>query len=409
MTEPEDKESSSDDDDSQTIAALSARKRSRSDPRTDLWAEDEPIADRLVRHRSLRHTEEGSSAAGEGTSASQAQAPTIVNNSPPPASAASNAQLALIPVQIIDDSSPEAEDRVPLPDAPRKEPSDIPVLEQIAPDSIPIPSEANPEAMPAVVVREPPAEENPNAFNTEDAVAEAVEAEAAEPALNMVGQELLPPAPQVTEAGELGDLPEPMPEAAPVAEPPEAPVAEQPTPSTLERLARVLEVTPPGVVDEAREGLRRFLGPDILIPGAPVRVLEYLRVLLREGAITEDQFQEVDQLLQNLPQGLNERAVANAQARQTETRYQNLTQQTETVRDFLDSTSFVSSPPCILRFPKIMQDLMLDDYVLPKLVSIWPYHHGKENFEARSCKTYNCNKRSYNVSQQIRENEGNYT
>ncbi|XP_061999539.1 uncharacterized protein LOC133716919 [Rosa rugosa] len=191
--------------------------------------------------------------------------------------------------------------------------------------------------MPAVVVREPPAEENPNAFNTEDAVAEAVEAEAAEPALNMVGQELLPPAPQVTEAGELGDLPEPMPEAAPVAEPPEAPVAEQPTPSTLERLARVLEVTPPGVVDEAREGLRRFLGPDILIPGAPVRVLEYLRVLLREGAITEDQFQEVDQLLQNLPQGLNERAVANAQARQIETHYQNLTQHTETARDFLGS------------------------------------------------------------------------
>ncbi|XP_061993854.1 uncharacterized protein LOC133711776 [Rosa rugosa] len=157
-----------------------------------------------------------------GTSASQAQTPTIVNNSPPPAGAASNAQLASVLVQIIDDSSPEAEDRVPLPDAPHEEPSDIPVLEQIAPDSIPIPSEANPEAMPAVVEHEPPAEENPNAFNTEDAEAEAVEAEAAEPALNMVGQEPLPPAPQVTEAGGLVNLPEPMPEAAPVAEPPEA-------------------------------------------------------------------------------------------------------------------------------------------------------------------------------------------
>ncbi|XP_062021103.1 uncharacterized protein LOC133737590 [Rosa rugosa] len=232
MAEPEDRESSYDDDDSQTIAALSARKRSRSDPRTDLWAEDEPIA--LVRHRSSRHTEGGSSAAGEGTSASQAQAPTIVNNSPPPAGAASSTQLSLIPVQIIDDSSPEAEDRVPLLDAPREESSDIPVLEQIAPDSIPISNEANPKAMPAVVVREPPAEEsdntflqNPNAFNTEDAVAEAVEAEAVEPALNMVGQELPPPAPQVAEAGELADLPEPVPEAASVAEPP--------TPSTLER------------------------------------------------------------------------------------------------------------------------------------------------------------------------------
>ncbi|XP_062021416.1 uncharacterized protein LOC133737988 [Rosa rugosa] len=209
MTGPEDNESSSDDDDSQT-----------------------------VRHRSSRHTEEGSSAAGEGPSASQAQAPTIVNNFPPPAGAASNAQLASVPVQIIDDSSPEAEDRVPPPDAPHEEPSDIPVLEQIAPDSIPVPSEANPEAMPAVVEHEPPAEENPNAFNTEDAEAEAVEAEAAEPALSMVGQEPLPPAPQVTEAGGLGNLPEPMPEAAPVAEPPEVPVAEQPTSSTLERLKR---------------------------------------------------------------------------------------------------------------------------------------------------------------------------
>ncbi|XP_062028352.1 uncharacterized protein LOC133744229 [Rosa rugosa] len=334
MIEPEDKESSSSDDDMQTIAALSARKRARSDPRTDLWAEDEPIADRLVRHRSSRHAEEGSSTVGEGTSASQAPAPTVVNHSPPPAGAVDNAQLASIPVQIIDDSSPEAENRVLLLDAPREEPSDVPVLEQTAPDSIPVPSEASPETMLAIIVYEPPIEEVPNVVGTGDDVIGAVEAEAAEPVPNVVDRELPPPAPQVAEAEELEDLPEPVPEV-PIAEPPEAPVAEPPTPSTLERLARVLEVTPPGVVDEVREGLRRFLGPDILIPGAPVRVLEYLRMLLREGAITEEQFQEIDQLLQDLPQGLNERAVANAQARQTEMHYQNLTQQTETARDFL--------------------------------------------------------------------------
>ncbi|XP_062009689.1 uncharacterized protein LOC133726198 [Rosa rugosa] len=312
MIEPEDKESSSDDDDMQTIAALSARKRARSDPRTDLWAEDEPIADRLVRHRSSRHAEEGSSTVGDGKSASQAPAPTVVNHSPTPAGAVENAQLALIPVQIIDDSSPEAENRVLPLDAPREEPSDVPVLEQIAPDSIPVPSDANPETMLAIIVYEPPIEEVPNVVGTGDDVIGAVEAEAAEPVPNVVDQELPPPAPQVAEAEELEDLPEPAPE---VPEPvPEVPVAEPPTPSTLERLARVLEVPPPGVVDEVREGLRRLLGPDILIPGAPVRVLEYLRVLLREGAITEEQFQEIDQLLQDLPQGLNERAVANAQA-----------------------------------------------------------------------------------------------
>ncbi|XP_061999629.1 uncharacterized protein LOC133717020 [Rosa rugosa] len=276
MIEPGDKESSSDDDDMQT-----------------------------VRHRSLRHAEEGSSTVGEGTSASQAPAPTVVNHSPTPAGAVDNAQLALIPVQIIDDSSPEAENRVLPLDAPHEEPSDVPVLEQIAPDSIPVPSEASPETMLAIIVYEPPIEEVPNVVGTGDDVIGAAEEEAAEPVPNVVDQELPPPAPQVAEAEELEDLPEPAPEVpepvpeVPIAEPPEVPVAESPTPSTLER------------------------------------VLEYLRVLLREGAITEEQFQEIDQLLQDLPQGLNERAVANAQARQTEMHYQNLNQQTETARDVL--------------------------------------------------------------------------
>ncbi|XP_062006130.1 uncharacterized protein LOC133723336 [Rosa rugosa] len=185
MIEPEDKESSSDDDDMQTIAALSARKRARSDPRTDLWAEDEPIADRLVRHRSSRHAEEGSSTVGEGTSASQALAPTVVTHSPTPAGAVDNAQLALIPVQIIDDSSPEAENSVLPLDAPREETNDVPV-----------PSEASPETMLAIIVYEPPIEEVSNVVGTGDDVIGAVEAEAAEPVPNMVDQELPPPAPK---------------------------------------------------------------------------------------------------------------------------------------------------------------------------------------------------------------------
>ncbi|XP_061991266.1 uncharacterized protein LOC133709505 [Rosa rugosa] len=237
-------------------------------------------------------------------------------------------QLVVVPVQVIDDSSHEPEERLPLLHIPREQP--ILLLESGVPDSGPTSGETAP--IPTADSRELPAEEGPNA----EAVVREIEDEApAEPAPNMVGEEPAPHAPQVIEVEEIGVLPELMPEAVPVAEPLEAPVAEQPTPSTLERLARVLEVTPHGVVDDAREGLRRLLGPDILILGAPAKVLEYLRVLLREGAVSEDQFREVDQLLQQLPQGLNERAVANAQARQTEAHYQTLTQQTDNARDFL--------------------------------------------------------------------------
>ncbi|XP_040374690.1 uncharacterized protein LOC121052849 [Rosa chinensis] len=70
-TEPEVENSSSDDDDPQTIAAALALKRSHADPQTDPWAEDEPVADRLVRRRSSRQVGEGSSAPGEGVSGSQ--------------------------------------------------------------------------------------------------------------------------------------------------------------------------------------------------------------------------------------------------------------------------------------------------------------------------------------------------
>ncbi|XP_061993940.1 uncharacterized protein LOC133711875 [Rosa rugosa] len=285
LSKPEVEDSFSDDDDPQTIAAALARKRSRAEFRTDLWATDEPVADRLVRRRFSRQVGEGSSAAGEGVSGTPAQETN--GDSPSAINVASNMQLGVVPAQVIDDSSPEFEERLPLLHTPREQP--ILLLESAVPDSGPTSGETAP--IPTVDSRELPVEEDPN---VEVVVGEIADEAPAEPVPNVVGEEPAPHAPLVIEVEEIGALPEPVPEAIPVAEPLEAPIAEQPTPSTLERLARVLEVTPPGVVDDAREGLRRLLGPDILTPGAPTRVLEYLRVLLREGAISEDQFQEVD-------------------------------------------------------------------------------------------------------------------
>ncbi|XP_024184705.1 uncharacterized protein LOC112189594 [Rosa chinensis] len=247
-------------------------------------------------------------------------------------------QLVLVPIQVIDDSPPEVEERVSLPDISHGHPTAL-LLEQAGPDSIQAPGEVAQEPVLTSILHELPAEEDPNAIPNEEAAVTAGEIVVENPTelvLDVVGQEHAPYAPQAIEAGEAGENPEPMPEAVPVEEPLEAlPVAEQPPPSTLERLARLLKVTPPWVVDDAREGLRRLLGPDILIPCTPARVLEYLRVLLCERVITEDQYQEVDELLQNLPQGLNERAVATAQTRQTETHFQTLAQQTDAARDFL--------------------------------------------------------------------------
>ncbi|XP_062028384.1 uncharacterized protein LOC133744265 [Rosa rugosa] len=283
LSKPEVEDSSSDDDDPQTIAAALARKRSRTEFRTDPWATDDPVADRLVRRRFSRQVGEGFSAAGEGVSGTPAQETN--GDSPSAINAASNMQLVIVPAQVIDDSSPEFEERLPLLHTPREQ--SILLLESAVPDTGPTSGETAPIA--TADSSELPVEEGPN---VEAVVGEITDEVPAEPVPNVVGEEPAPHAPQVIEVEEIGALPEPVPEAIPVAEPLEAPIAEQPTPSTLERLARVLEVTPPGVVDDAREGLRRLLGPDILTPGVPARVLEYLRMLLREGAVSEDQFQE---------------------------------------------------------------------------------------------------------------------
>ncbi|XP_024178368.1 fruit protein pKIWI501-like [Rosa chinensis] len=205
LTELEAEDSSFDDDDPQTVAAALARKRSRSNPRTDPWAEDEPPADRL--------------------------APVDPGNLPPPASTAGDVHSASIPVQIKEDSSPELEESTAPPDEPPEEPT-----------AGNVPAEEIAVADPAEPIGE-----------------------------GMVAQE---PAPYVPEIG-AGINGEPEPDAAPVVEPQEVPaaaavdanaIANVPPPeppNRLERLVRILEVAPPGVIDEARDGLQRLLGPDI--------------------------------------------------------------------------------------------------------------------------------------------------
>ncbi|PRQ42383.1 hypothetical protein RchiOBHm_Chr3g0457061 [Rosa chinensis] len=154
------------------------------------------------------------------------------------------------------------------------------------------------------------------------------------------------PAPQVPEVGaDINVAPEPA--AAPFVEPQAVPaaaaddadvIANVPAPeppNRLERLVRVLEVAPPGVTDEARDSLQRLLGPDILLPGATAKAQEYLMVLRRERTITEAEFFEIYELLQNLPARINERTTATVQARQVHAHYRGLAQQAEASRDSL--------------------------------------------------------------------------
>ncbi|XP_062014011.1 uncharacterized protein LOC133730439 [Rosa rugosa] len=153
LSKPEVEDTSSDDDDPQTIAAALARKRSRAEFRTDPWATDEPIADRLVRRKFSGQVGEGSSVAGEGVSGT----PTQENNgdSPSAINAASNMQLVVVLAQVIDDSSPELEERLPLLHTPREQP--LLLLEASVPDSGPTSCETAP--IPTADSRELPAEE----------------------------------------------------------------------------------------------------------------------------------------------------------------------------------------------------------------------------------------------------------
>ncbi|XP_062005998.1 uncharacterized protein LOC133723197 [Rosa rugosa] len=190
VMEPEVEDSSSDDDDPQT-----------------------------VRRRSSRQVGEGSSVAGENASASHAQAPTGSNNPPPPISATNNMQLALVPVQVIDDSSPEVEERIPLPDTPREPPTAVLTMEQVAPDSVPVSGEVDQEPMPIAILHEPPILENPAPI--EEVAAATVEVLGENPAepdgADADNQESVPDAPQVPEVGD-GVNPEPVLEAVPVTE-----------------------------------------------------------------------------------------------------------------------------------------------------------------------------------------------
>ncbi|XP_040371496.1 uncharacterized protein LOC112186247 [Rosa chinensis] len=163
------------------------------------------------------------------------------------------------------------------------------------------------------------------------------------------------PAPHALEVEE-GVNAEPEPEVAPIMEPQEAPTtAAVPSPlpeppSRLERLVRLLKVASPGVIDEARDGLQRLPSPEILLPGASARAQEYLMVLNRERTITEAEFTEIYELLQNLPKQINERATATAQSRHAQAHYRGLTQQTDASRDLLGDRAI------LVRDLRIMQN-----------------------------------------------------
>ncbi|XP_040363734.1 uncharacterized protein LOC121049741 [Rosa chinensis] len=187
-------------------------------------------------------------------------------------------------------------------------------------------------------LHEPPAAESPGPAEETAIAAEVPVADPAEPiGEDMVTQE---PALHAPEVGERVNA-EPEPEAVPIIEPQEAPAAAAipdplpEPPSRLERLVRVLKVAPPRVIDEARGGLQRLLSPDILLPGASASAQEYLMVLRRERTITETEFTEIYELLQNLPELINERTAATAQARQAQAHYRGLAQQTDASRDLL--------------------------------------------------------------------------
>ncbi|XP_024186956.1 uncharacterized protein LOC112191776 [Rosa chinensis] len=255
-------------------------------------------------------------------------------NLPPPIS--NVGASASIPVQIIEDSSPEPEENAPLSDAPPEEPITAQPSADVSLN--PDPTEAVQEPVPVGIPDEAPIAEG-NVPTEEVAVADP-----AEPAgEGVVAQEL---APQVLEVGAyMNAAPEPV--AAPIVEPQEIPaavaadanaIANVPPPeppNRLERLVHALEVAPPGVTDEARDSLQRLLGPDILLPGAPARAQEYLMVLRRERTITEAEFVEIYELLQNLHTQINEITIATTQARQVQAHYRGLAQQAEVSRDSL--------------------------------------------------------------------------
>ena len=77
---------------------------------------------------------------------------------------------------------------------------------------------------------------------------------------------------------------------------------------------RVLEVTPPSVVDEAKMVLQEHLGPRVLETDILPRVLEALRYLRQEKALTPWQFSDIDSLLNELGRARRHQSAANAQA-----------------------------------------------------------------------------------------------
>ncbi|XP_061988754.1 uncharacterized protein LOC133707215 [Rosa rugosa] len=116
----------------------------------------------------------------------------------------------------------------------------------------------------------------------------------------------------------------------PVALPP------PPPPTRFERLMRVLEVTPPSAVDEAKMVLHEHLGPRVLETDILPRVLEALRYLRQEKALTLQQFSAIDDLLNELGEARQLQPAANAQAHDTREALNSLSREMDISRGILN-------------------------------------------------------------------------
>lgn len=116
---------------------------------------------------------------------------------------------------------------------------------------------------------------------------------------------------------------------------PVAPLPPRP-PTRLERLRRVLEVTPPSAVDEAKMVLHEHLGPRVLETDILPRVLEALRYLRQEKALTPWQFSDIESLLNELDMARQRHSAANTQAYDAQEALNSVSPEMDISRDILN-------------------------------------------------------------------------
>ncbi|XP_040363990.1 uncharacterized protein LOC121049838 [Rosa chinensis] len=109
-----------------------------------------------------------------------------------------------------------------------------------------------------------------------------------------------------------------------------------PPPTRFERLMRVLEVTPPSAVDEAKMVLREHVGPQVLETDILPRVLEALRYLCQEKVLTQQQFSAINDLLNELDMARRCQSAANTQARDAQETLNSLSQEMDIPRGILN-------------------------------------------------------------------------